>query len=102
MEKVDDICGLKKAACAAYYNNEFIKQKTLCLGAKVLMFWVQLSLSIIISMSSSEKCQNINFMAMDINTITIVITMEGTDNKNWKSGPHTVHANNFHQCYKKW
>ena len=80
MEKLDDICGLKKAACAAYYNNEFIKQKTLCLGAKVLMFRVQLSLSIIISMSSSEKCQNINFMAMDINTITIVITMEGTDN----------------------
>lgn len=29
---------------------------------------------------SSEKCQNINFTAMDINTITVVITMEGTDN----------------------
>ena len=28
---------------------------------------------------SSEKFQNINFMAMDINTVTIVITMEGTD-----------------------
>lgn len=26
MEKLDDIYGLKKAACAAYYNNEFIKQ----------------------------------------------------------------------------